>query len=217
MAFATVQSPTQTTGTGSSVVLTVSSTVVNNLVVVHIKMNTSETCSSVTDDKSNTYVLSSAVDNGALRLYQAYGVQTTGGTTAITCNFSSNAVTKRIGADEYSGNDTTNGATFDVTQTANGGNAQSMAVASFNPAAMGELIVATMAINTVANWTAGSGYTLYSGTGSISTRSQYRLSGASSETAPSTWDADSNNWCEIVSAFKAPASAASTNKMFLAL
>lgn len=202
MAALQVQTATQATGSGTSVVITVSSTVQNNLVVIHVKVTgVTETLSSVTDDKGNTYVVSSPLAGGTeYRLYQAYGVQVTGGVTAITCNFSSNVASKRCGADEYSGNKITNATTFDASATGTG-TGTSLATGALSPAATGELIVATYAVSGPATFTNGTNYTLYNGVNPVTVRSQYRLSGTTSETAPCTQNV-SQTWGVIATAFK---------------
>lgn len=202
MAFAQVHTSSQNSGTGTSVIVTVVATTLNNIVVVHIKIgDTTETCTSVTDDKGNVYTLSAAKSN-TIRLYQAYGVQTVSGATSITVNFSSNVAGKRCGADEYSGTNTSNATAFDGTGTGSG-NGTALAIGTLTPTATTELIVSTIAQDgTGMSWTAGTNYTLYNGTNPIGLRSQYRLSGAATETAPATSDTIAD-WAEITSAFKA--------------
>jgi hypothetical protein len=206
MAFAAVQTSTQATGTGTTVVITTSATVASNLVVVHIVLlNTTETCSSVTDDKGNTYVLSSAIDEvGQFRMYQAYGVQITGGTTAITVTFSSNVVSKRCGADEFSGGSSTNATIFDVSTTGTGA-ASPTAVSTLTPRRTGSLIVATLVADNVADWTAGTNYTLSNGVNNTQLRGQYRLSSGASETAPSSYSVGGiTGWGERATSFLEP-------------
>lgn len=209
-AFAQVHTSTQATGTGSTVAITTTATTANNLVVVTIRLANAavETCSSVTDDKSNTYVLSALKnsDNGVVYVYQAYGVQVTGGTTTITCHFSGTVTSKRCGADEFSGGATTNASVFD-TQQSGTGSGLTLSVSTLTPANTGELIVASMSTH-ASNYTAGSGFTMYNGTNPVSTRSEYKLSGGATETAPATVDGTSDSWCEIATAFKLAAGAA---------
>lgn len=204
MAFAQVQTSTQATTTGNTLNITVSPTVANNLVVVHIKIaSNAETCTSVTDDKGNAYVLSSVLDAGTTnRTYQAYGVQVTGGVTAITVNFSAAVVSKRCGADEYSGGETSNAAIFDEASTGTALLSTSVSCSpAITPTATGELIVATISADATKTWTAGANYTLYNGVGVVSMRSQYRLSGTASETAPCTVNSN-GNLSVIATAFK---------------
>lgn len=200
MAFAVVQKSAQATGTGSTVAITTAATVVNNLVVVHIKMgDTVETCSSVTDDKGNAYILSSPVSN-VIRVYQAYGVQAIGGTTTVTVHFSGAATAKRCAADEFSGGGTSNATIIDNTKTGSG-NGTAVAVSTMTTVA-GELVVATLAQNgTGMSWTAGASYTIYNGSNPLGLRSEYRLSSTTSETAPATSDT-SAEWGEIATSFK---------------
>lgn len=209
--FTQVNTSTQASGSTATLNITVTATTQNNLVVVHIKLaSTSRTVNSVTDNVGNTYVVGSNLDNGSTnRLYQAYGVQVTGGATTITVNLSS-STNIRAGADEYSGGKTTNATVFDATQTGTG-NSTSLSTATLTNASTGELIVSTGGLTTAANWTQGSGYTLYNGTGSVTLRSQYKLSGASTETAPCTIDGSAQAWTEIVRSY-IPNTVAPTNK-----
>lgn len=208
MAFAPVQTGTQATTTTTTRIITLSATGVGNLVTGYAKANgNTVTLTGVTDDVGNTYVVSAAVDSGTTnRLFMAYGVQVTGGATAITFTFSnSGSVAVRCGADEFSGNNSTNATTFDVSSSGSG-NSSTPSVTTFTPAANGELIyaVAGHQLGTGATWTAGTGYTLYGGPNPGSTHSEYRLSGTTSETAPFTMN-NSNLWTEWAMAFIGPA------------
>lgn len=211
MAFSQVQTVTQAGTTGNTQNLTISATSVNNLVVVTITLrDITETCTSVTDDKGNTYVLSPVVTN-VWRLYQAYGMQVTGGTTVITVNYSSTTVFKQYAVDEYSGftAGATNSTVFDTSQTGSS-NSTSLAVSTLTPAATGELIVASMCADNVVAFTAGTNYTKYATYPTQETfMSEYRLSSASSETAPATI-ASSLDWAEIATAFKVGTAVAAT-------
>lgn len=200
--FAQVQTGTQVTGASGTLALTMTSaTTLNNIVIGFVKGGQSNTLSSVTDDKGNTYVITSAVDSSTtVRLYQFYGVQTTAGATVLTATFNAAGQTWRMGADEFSGNGTSNASAFDKTSTGSG-TGTALAVTSFSPTATGELIVAAGAGNGAATYTAGASYTLYSGTNPITSRTEYRLSSAASETAPITSNV-SQAWSEIASAFK---------------
>jgi len=205
MAFATVQTSSQTVGTGNSIVITTSATKKDNLVVVgiHYENAGGETCTGVTDDKGNAYVLSApnATPPDNVTIYMAYGVQITGGTTSITCSFSGTVESKTCGADEYSGGALTNASIFDKTSTgAAGGTA--LSVTSFSPTKVGELIVAVGGLNNNLTWTAGTNYTLYNGGTPARMRTQYRLVGAATETAPMSVSSDSFGWREIAMAFK---------------
>ena len=145
MAFAAVQSTTMTVSTASSVPTTVSATGSLNLVIVHVKVAGGETLSSVTDDKSNTYaIVGPKIWNTTDRVYQAYGVQTTGGATTVTCTFSASTTGKRVVITEFSGNATTNATAYD--KDSNGsGTGTAASVTSFTPTNNGELISATLA------------------------------------------------------------------------
>jgi hypothetical protein len=202
MAAAAVQTSSVAAGTGTTVSATLSATVKNNLVVIHIVMaTTAETCSSVTDNASppNTYVLSSPVDN-TTRTYQAYGVQITGGATSFTATFSSNVVTKGVGADEYSGTAVSNAAVFNTSGTGTG-SATTCAVTGFSPTQAGLLCVATIVLGSVRVFTAGTNYTRFlNGSNSANLHSEYRLVGTTSETAPGSWTT-STTYGEIASSF----------------
>lgn len=201
--FATVQTSAVTNiGGATSGYITLSPTIANNLVVVHVKVSQdTRTVTSVTDDKGNTYVVLDPVDSGTTnRLYQAYGVQVVGGVTTITVNFNLSA-TAALGADEYSGGALTNIDIFDVSSTGIGSSGTSMSVGSFNPSSSGELIVVTGSLGAATTWTAGTNYTNYFRSGeSVTTQSEYRLSGDTSETAP--WELGASSlWAERATAF----------------
>ncbi len=185
--FTQVQKSAIVTGTTVlSKVITLSPTTANNLVVVHTLIPAGVTVTSITDDKGNAYVVGSAVlnNNSSYQAWQSYGVQTTGGTTSITVNFSaSSATVKSTGAEEYSGGETTNAAIIDVRGSASA-TATSITSSTITPAAAGELIVCTGGVNASRTWTAGTGYTLYLGTNPNQLIAQYKLSGTTSE-APS--------------------------------
>lgn len=202
MAISAVQTSAQVAATGASAALTLVATGAGNLVVVHINTTTAQTVTGVTDNASNTYAVSAALDNGADRAYQAYGVQVAGGATTVTVTFSASVV-HRCGADEYSGAAASNVAAFDASTTGTG-TGTAVSVSTLTPAETGELIVVTGCTplgDAAATWTAGTGYTLYNGSGAISLRSQYKLSGDATETAP--WTLSSSlAWRAIATAFK---------------
>lgn len=207
MAYGFVQTTATTvSGSGGTLGITVSATGINNLVVAHVVVLVGETCTGVTDDKGNTYVLSAGVTIGANRtVYQAYGVQVVSGATTITASFSASTVTKILGADEFSGGATSNAAIFD-TETTGTGSSTAVAASTLTPAATGELLVASMVVMVATTWTAGTSYTMGAGNGTAAMRSEYRLSGAASETAPATLGA-SRVWGTILHAYKLPVSA----------
>ena len=204
MAFAQVQTSAAADGSGNSIAVTTSATTEGNLIVVHIKIyDKNETCTGVTDDQSNTYVLQTAVDSTTERSYQAYAMQVTGGVTTITVAFSGTSSNKRCGADEYSGMGTgaTNADVFDASTTGSGAGSPT-AVSTLTPSAAGNLIVATLNIDNAVTWTAGANYTLYFSSASM--RSQYRLSSDTSETALATHNGGGSlYWAERATAFKA--------------
>lgn len=207
MAAAFVQTATQSSsgGTASLGVTLASPATQGNLVVVHVRIVGTASVTSVTDDKGNTYVIGSALGlpTANQSLYQAYGVQVTGGATTITVTLST-SIAVRLGADEYSGTAASNAAVADQSSTGTG-SGSSLAVSSFSPSATGLLIVACGNIAASPTWTAGSGYVLASGSGSVAMRSQYKLSGAASETAPMTTSL-STEWAEIARSYKLAAS-----------
>jgi len=216
MAFAFVQASADavdSVGTATTVNMTVSATGAGNLVVAVIRMaSTSNTCTSVTDNVGNTYALVGPSDNSTnIRLYLAYGVQTTGGATTITANFTGSSATKRCFAGEFSGGESTNAAVFDASATANG-TSTTPAVASITTAASGELIIGAANTNGSPGWTAGSGFTQFGST-SGGLRGEYKLSGGASETCP--WTLGSSvAWAAIGAAFKPSGGGASVNSGF---
>lgn len=199
MAFAVVQIAGGNGGTGATVFNSITATGLNNLLVVHVGVVFGETCTGVTDDKGNTYVLSTAVTiAGARLIYQAYAVQAIAGATLYTASFSGSTVAKIIGAEEYSGGATSNAAVFDA-QTTGTGVGTAVAASTLTAAATGELMVSTMGVSVATAYTAGTGYTLASG-GSI-LHSQYKLSGGATETAPATLGG-SRTWATLLNAYK---------------
>jgi len=203
MAFAFVQASADavdSVGTATTVNMTVSATGAGNLVVAVIRMaNTSNTCTSVSDNVGNTYALIGPSDNSTnIRLYLAYGVQVTGGATTITANFTGSSATKRCFAGEFSGGASTNATVFDASATANG-TSTTPAVGAITTAASGELIIGAANTNGSPGWTAGSGFTQFGST-SGGLRAEYKLSGGASETCP--WTLGSSvAWAAIGAAF----------------
>lgn len=211
-AFGAVQTSTQVTGNGASpLAITLSATTQGNLVVVHVYMRTghTNTVTSVTDNAGNTYVIG-AKFTAQRSVYQAYGMQITGGATSVSVAFSSTG-TYHVGADEYSGfvAGATNTDVFDERST--GTEVGTDGAVEVSPALTpdtGELIVATVGNTTEgATWTAGSGYTLYNGS-SNRLQSEYKLSSSTSETAPITESDTGAGLDEIAQAYKAGAVAA---------
>lgn len=199
-AFGAVQTASNSNGLGSSTVsVTITSSTANNLIVVGIRTTTAVTISSVTDNASNTYAVSSNLDmGGSLRLYQAYAIQSTGGATSVTVTVSANASINAI-VNEYSGfsSGNTNATAYDGVATGTG-TSTSLSTSTLTPTASGSLIVCTMRANG-GSLAAGSGYTAYGIIGTI-TGMQYKLSSGASETCPAT--AASGDWGIIGMAFK---------------
>jgi len=215
-AAAAVQTQDGSNGFSTTVVTTISTTQ-NNLAVVsiYINNNTTTTVTSVTDNASNTYVVSSPVTSSgspSFRIYQAYGVQVNSGVTSVTVTLSDadpNYVL--VAVDEYSGCETTNATVIDASSSGTG-TSTSPSVSTLTTAATGELIVATVGTQfTSAVSAAGSGYTLYGiADGETRMRSMYKLSGAATETAPATLSG-SADWGEIAIAYKVRATTNTSN------
>lgn len=197
--FAAVQTATQIVASTATVSVTLSPTKVNNLVVAYAGTDNTQTCDSVSDDKGNTYSTVVTVVNGVNRLCAAYGVQTVGGATTISFNFTGVAA-KRVGADEYSGGETSNAKIFDTYATGTG-NSGSLAVSTLTTSGSGNLIFAVCRASASCTHTAGSGYTSFGGSNPTSTKTQYKLSSGATETAPETISA-SGAWTEIALSFK---------------
>lgn len=213
MAFALVQAVTQITGTAQNPILTITSTGAGNVVIVHIAFaNGIATVSSVTDNASNTYATGSVFRSGVNSAYQAYGVQVSGGNTQVTINFST-SVSYVIYAEEYSGGASTNAAINDNSTTGTG-SSTSLAVSTLTTAATGELIVSTGGVASNRTWTQGSGFTL-NGSGARTSSSQYKLSGAASETAPMTISGSNTTWIEIARAYKPFVATSIPNKSYI--
>lgn len=207
MAAAAVQTATQGTGGGASIGVTFSSpTVQGNLVVLPIRIaGASDTCTGVTDDKGNSYVLIGPVTNGSNRLYQAYGVQVVGGVTALTVSFSGASNAKRCGADEYSGCASSNAAVIDQTNSNTG--TSTAPACTLSPSAAGKLVVMALGVPTAPTWTIDSNYTRYSGVGVVTTISQYRLSGTASESVTDGISGGAQGWITILTSFNLAAPA----------
>lgn len=201
MAAAPVQTSAQTQVTATSADITVSSTGLNNLVVVHVRINSlTETVDSITDNVGNTYVVGTGASQGTSTIYQGYGVQTISGATTITVTTSA-SVNITCGADEFSGTATSNAAVIDDSGSG-AGTGTSASVTGLTPSAAGKLIVATARTSSIGSWSAGTNYTLYFN-GSSQPRalmSEYRLSGTTSETAPAT-NTVSGDWSEIARSY----------------
>lgn len=197
--FAVVQQSSVVSGTGSNVV-SISATSAGELAVVGVRIQgVTDTITSVTDDKSNTYACSTNVDYSSRRIYLCYGVQTTGGTTSVTVAYSGTQ-THRAYVAVFSGGAASNAAAFDTSATGtNTGSA--LSVSTMTLAASGELVVAWAGTASTQTYTAGTGYTLYYPTNPDVTNFEYNLSATTSETAPMT-STGTPVWAEIAIAFK---------------
>lgn len=206
MAFLHVQGVTNAGAGVTTVVVTISATGHNNLVVVGIKLIVQNiTVVSVVDSAGNTYAAAAGpIDSSTnVRGYMYYGVQTTAGATTVTVTVSG-AATFRCFVSEFSGGATSNAAVFDKVATNTGSGVT--ASVTLSPSAPGNLIVANIGPNpsisshtlTNANYTASI----------ISTSVQYyRLSSTTSETAPVDF-LPSAPWNLIASSFKPSTSGA---------
>lgn len=199
----------------SSGVINLSSTTVNNLVVVHVNLGcfaSARTITSVTDNVGNTYEIGDFVNNNGAsslgRLYQVYGIQTTGGATQITVTLDSDDGFQMY-ADEYSGfgSSPSNSKVF-VTRSSGTDAPSGVTVnTSVSPAmnASSKLVVATVGQvpGSGNTFSAGTGYTAsLAGTEWVS--GEYKLSGTSSETAPGVYTTFGGGvaWVEIATVYK---------------
>lgn len=209
----------QTAGTGSSgassLSITVSSTTLNNIVVVSIAAQGTTNVTSVTDNQSNSYVRIGSgvgISSGSFIVYQYVGAQSTGGATSITVNFAS-SVSVTACADEYSGfggGGTITSTSVQDATTSGSGSGTSLSVSTLTPSATGNLVVASLCAYAANSYTAGTGYTIYgtggSAIGFVVVRSEYKLSSAATETAPATVAyAVDLGWAEIATSYKIPA------------
>lgn len=204
MGWLNVQSVQLASGGANPLVVTVAPTVINNLLVVNVKLGTANVgrhVTSITDNVGNTYLKAIGNignPNGTFGIEQWYGVQTTGGATSITINLDG-ADSIRVQIDESSGGQTTNAAVFDkATSSAGGGIAGTSGSVSLSPTAAGELIAVGVALTSGGTFTAGSNYVI--GSQNTNGASQYRLNGTTSETAPITWQ-NSALWIEVAGAY----------------
>lgn len=211
MAFSFVQTKQGATGGATSLVITLDSAATQgNLLVINVKLGGVGAINpTVTDNAGtpNTYALAvGPIDSSPdFRCYQLYGVQVTGGATQITISWT-NSAAARITVDEYSGGAATNATVFDQS-TSNTGSGTSASVASFSPAATGELIAVGVGFTGASGITAGTNYTL--ATSHANQSAEYRLSSAASETAPMSWTG-TLNWAEVVGVYKVPATSIKT-------
>lgn len=196
MAFARINGST-TSGTSVSTVTIsgYSGTGTNNLVVATIVVASNRIVNSVTDSAGNTYVVSSGQVSGTQKVYYAYGVQITGGSTTFTATADAGSATMRLNIDEFSGGLTTNGSVFDMAGTATG--TSTSPSASVTPTQSGNLIVVSLGHNT-GSYTVPSGFTL--GSSQASCRMAYKLSGTTSETGTGTLSS-SNTWAQATLSF----------------
>lgn len=204
MAATAVQTANNQAEPASSLNITISSTTSGNLLVVSVAVDPAITVSSVTDNQSSSYTVGSSVTNGgggSFKIYQAYAIAN-GGVTQVTVTASGSGSINAI-VDEYSG--TATSSVSDVRAT-NSGTGTSTSV-TLSPSGSGKLIVATVLGTLATTWTAGTNYTLYGildylGLSHVM-RTEYRLSGTTSETAPATingWVAE-EGWAEIATSF----------------
>jgi hypothetical protein len=209
MAFSFVQTAQNSTGSGTSVVVTLGSpATAGSHLVVSGKMGGGSSGRGATDNASspNIYALADSVSaNGFLGL-MFYSVQLTGGATTITISWTG-STSARFQVDEYTGGAASNAAIIGATTTNSGSGTSGSGTLS--PSIAGQLIVASYALGSALIITAGTNYLANSpGTtvGSI-----YRLSGTTSETMPATFS--STPWNMVAASFK-PAAANNTGAFF---
>jgi hypothetical protein len=210
-AFAAVQNASNSAA-ATSYSVTVSSTTANNLLVVLVRVVNTSTLSSVTDNAGNTYSLSFGYIDFSTntRLYQAYGVQTTGGATSVTITQSTGSGSSAI-VNEYSGfaAGNTNATVYDAGVTGTG-TGTSISTSTLTPSSTGNLIVCSIrAVGT--GIAAGSGYTIY-GTQGATHAMMYKLSSGSSETCPAT--CTSGDWGIIGMSFRDTPPASGNGRFF---
>jgi len=186
--------------------LAVASTPTNSLAIMLINILTdfTNTVTSVTDDKGNTYVVVGPLDKPDTRNYVAYGVHAVGGVTTITVNFSGSASVGYIGADLFSGAYSTNAATIDVSTTEQsvGSSNYSNLTSPLVPTVNGNLIYLCLLSGDDRIMTAGTGFTGYMGDGlSYSLHGQYKLSGTTSESCPASLNG-TTQWNVFAFSFK---------------
>lgn len=209
MAFAFIASVTGTVSSGTSPINIASFTPTvsaSQLLVINILFtDITNTITSITDNKGNTYSLAvGPIRNttSARTAYQFYSVITTSGITSLTITWSgSSSTTFRAFADSFSGNATSGVFHVGSTKTATAGGTSS-SVTSFSPAS-GELISAMMASGPTSftGLAVGSGYTFGNNPGGTS-GTEYKLSSSTTETAPFTWTSPSQQWVEVAGAYK---------------
>lgn len=198
MAFKRIQGKAAN-GSGTTLTVTWDATTgTNNLVVIGAELNsTARTVDTITDPGLNTYAktTSSPLDN-TVRIYQWFGVQTTGAASFLITQNTSGTI--RAVADEFSGNATSS--PFDKDSTGSGSGVSTFSVTSFTPTTPRSLIVCINAAGAAQTWTAGTNYTLGVASGTI-VQSQFRLDSLGAETAPMTGSANAT-WLEIAGAYK---------------
>jgi hypothetical protein len=199
MAFALAHTTQGATGGATSLAITVPATTINNLVVINMKFNGAVSNISVTDNAStpNKYYMASPGGSSTIICYQFYGVQITGGATTITISWTTSQAA-RITVDEFSGGVADNATVLYKAAVANG-NSQSASVTAITIPATGFLVSAGVGLTSASGIAAGSGYTL--ATTQTNQSTEYKLSGALSETGPLTWTSAASLWGECVGVY----------------
>ena len=205
--FSFVQTATGSSGGTASLAITLGASAgASNLFVINIKTSTSPGTITITDNAgggTNVYAQSTELSGGGFNQCQMYGVQVNPGATIVTLTFSISVAVRAV-VDEYSGNATSNANVYDISAT-NSGTDTSSSV-SLIPSSAYNLIVANLALSSPTTITPGANYTI--GANAVTSPTEYRLIGTTSETAPASWTG-SQAWTEIATSFRPYGSVAS--------
>jgi len=214
-AFAAVQTTNgfNFSSTSTTIIAYNTSSSVGNIVVIAILINSGQTVTSITDDASNTFTIGSSITSGdGKRIYLAWAYQDNGAAEAyVDFSASTDGV---LMMDEYSGFTGLTTASVSDGTTTGSGTGTNLSVSTLTPSATGKLIVsAGHSSNGILS--SGSGFTLYGqgDDGATYIQTQYKLSGAATETCPMT-SAGSGDWAEIARAFTGPAVTGNTGGFF---
>lgn len=180
MAFANVQT-VGGTATTQNLTITVTGTIVGNVVTMGVSVPSAETgAGTVTDGAGNTYARATMVAATGHDDHIFYGCQA-GSTTAVTSNIDASRL-QHCGASEFSGGQTTNAAIIGQTSTGSG-NGTAVTVGSFTPTT-GSLVVSFCRNSAAPSYSVSAPIVL----GATTSRSctVWRLSASGAETMPVT-------------------------------
>jgi hypothetical protein len=199
MAFSFVQTK-QSSATGTSVVVTPTAPIGSkNLVVINLKFGAAPTGLVITDNAPtpNSYAVAVPLHTASsMTVIQLYGVALSPGATTITASWIG-STGARITIDEFSGGLPNNALVFDKGAFSDGSGLS--VTTPLTPSLSGELIVSMVGMNNATAVAIGSGYS--TGTNNVSSSTEYKLSGTTTETAPFTLTGTSVTWNSVIGSY----------------